>query len=294
MKCSIVVLHYKNLEDTQECIASLAKIDYPCFDIILVDNGSEDALAFQNVDLVRNATNLGFAEGCNRGLARALELKSTHILLLNNDTVVAPDILTAFMTAAEQHPEAAVFGAKIFYYDEPTILWHAGGDVDWVKLRCFHAGCTISDLDKKYETVRPIAYACGCALFVTAKAYTQVGGFDPAYFLLWEEIDWCFRLRKAGYQCLYVPKARLWHKISRSFEGGNRGALWQYYNFRNRLRFLQQHGTRAQRYRFYLRRFPKELLELLFGSFHSSKEQRRLHRAAFKGIFHYLLDLFSK
>lgn len=293
MKCSIVVLHYKNIEDTRECIASLSKIDYPYFDIILVDNGSNDDLSsLNNVDLVQNATNLGFAQGCNRGLARAIELKSTHILLLNNDTVVAPDILTAFMTTAKAHPQAAAFGAKIFYYDEPTILWHAGGEVDWVKLRCFHEGCTVLDLDKKYETVRPITYACGCALFVTAKAYEHVGGLDPAYFLLWEEIDWCFRLKKAGYECLYVPQARVWHKISRSFEGGNRGALWQYYNFRNRLRFLQHHGTPAQRYRFYLKRFPKEVVEILFRSFHPSQEQRDLHRAALKGICHYLLGFF--
>ena len=289
MKCSIVVLHYKNIEDTQECIASVSKIDYPCFDIIVVDNGSGDDLScLKHVDLVQNGSNLGFAEGCNRGLARAIALKSTHILLLNNDTVVAPDILTAFMRAAEQHPKAAVFGAKIFYYDEPTILWHAGGEVDFTRLRCFHEGCTISDLEKKYETIRPITYACGCALFVTAQAYRQIGGLDPAYFLLWEEIDWCFRLKKAGYECLYVPDARVWHKISRSFEGGSRGALWQYYYFRNRLRFLKSHGTRAQRSHFYLKRFPVELFQLLIRSFHPSQVQRRLHRAALKGICHYL------
>lgn len=288
MKCSIVVLHYKNIEDTQECIASLSKIDYPSFDIILVDNGSEDDLArFAHLDIVRNGRNLGFAEGCNRGLARALERQSDSILLLNNDTVVDPDLLTAFVKAAIAHPEAAVFGAKIFYYDEPTVLWHAGGEVDWKTLRCYHEGCTVSDLDKQYETVRPITYACGCALFVTAAGYRRVGGLDPAYFLLWEEIDWCFRFRRAGYQCLYVPQARVWHKISRSFEGGNRGPLWQYYYFKNRLRFLRTHGTRGQRLSYYMRRFPKEIGEILIRSLHPSLG--RCHRAALKGIRDFLL-----
>lgn len=294
---AIIILHYKNLDDTLECLRSVAQIDYPSFEILLIDNGSKDGLnvacaEFAHVHIVRSETNGGFAAGCNRGLFLAKERGAHYMLLLNNDTIVAPDILQAFMHAAQAYPCAGVLGAKIFYYEEPTLLWHAGGAVNFKTLHCYHEGCTDCDLDKKWEVARELNYACGCALFLRAEVLAKVGGMAEEFFLLWEEIDWCWRIRKAGYTCMFTPTARVWHKISRSFEGGNRGALWQYYYYRNRLLFLKRHASFKRRFTFYLTRFPKEMLGLFFGAVNPyiSLRDRKLQRAALKGIFNYFIS----
>ena len=297
MRIAVIVLHYQNLADTLECLDSLQTQDYPDFEIILVDNGSSDAdlsektQHYPRVHFMRNATNLGFAEGNNTGIRVALQRGADSILLLNNDTVSSPDLLSAFAKAADLHPEAGVFGAKIFFYDDPTVIWHAGGDVHPRTLRCFHHGCGDSGLSKKWEEVRPIGYACGCALFIKKEVIASVGLMEPRFFLLWEEIDWCWRIRKAGYECLYIPEARVWHKVSRSFEGGNRGPLWTYYYFRNRLLFLKRNVPRGQRYRFYFSHFVRELGQILCAILHpkTPKEAAARHRHALKGICDYFL-----
>lgn len=298
MRIAVIVLHYQNLADTLECLDSLKVQDDSHHEIILVDNASNDAdLAekvkdYPRLHLIKNQKNLGFAEGNNIGIRAALKRGADAVLLLNNDTVSSPNLLSAFAKAADLYPKAGVFGAKILFYDEPTVIWHAGGDVHPRSRRCFHHGCGDSDLDKKWEEVRVIEYACGCALFIKKEAILDVGLMEPHFFLLWEEIDWCWRIRKAGYECLYIPEARLWHKISQSFEGGNRGPLWNYYYFRNRLLFLKRNISRPQRYRFYFSHFLKEIGQILCTIVNpkSSKETTKLHRYALRGT----LDFFLK
>jgi GT2 family glycosyltransferase len=282
---AIVILNWNRAEETLECLKSVAAIRYPHFEIILVDNGSSEPLPEipDSIRLLRNEENLGFAEGNNRGIAYAIERGAEYILLLNNDTSVDPEILNAFMEAAAQNPDAGVFGAKIYYYDEPTTLWYAGGDVDLKRGRCYHVGCTKSDLDKRWETIQETGYACGCALMVKTEVVQKVGLMDADFFLLWEEIDWCWRIRKAGYKCLFVPKARVWHKISTSFEGGNRGAHWQYFYWRNRLLFLKRHHP----FFFLQRTFWLELAHLLLSYPFLPASTKTLHRAALSGIRDY-------
>jgi GT2 family glycosyltransferase len=300
MKIAVIILHFGNLADTLECLDSLGLQDYSNFEIILVDNGSGDvslANAIKNyprLHFIKNERNLGFAEGNNIGIRYALKNGADGFLLLNNDTVCSPHLLNAFAKAAQTYPDAAVFGAKIYFYDNPTVIWHAGGNVHSSTFRCYHEGCHTSDLEKKWDEVRDISYACGCALFIVSDVIKKVGLMAPEFFLIWEEIDWCWRIRKAGYRCLYIPEAKVWHKISRAFDGGNRGPLWQYYYFRNRLLFLKWNLSITKRIHFYLTVFFKEVVQIIYFSFGSNihPHQKKLNRAALKGIGHFFLRKF--
>jgi GT2 family glycosyltransferase len=268
IKIATIVLNWNNAKDTIECLHSLHTIQDPNHQIIVVDNGSTDSSlaeirkAFPHLDYVENESNLGFAEGNNRGILYALEKGADYLLLLNNDTVVDPAILQAFRKALTLHPAAGAFGAKIYFYDEPTLIWHAGGDVSLRLGKCYHHGSRDSDLDKKWEHVREINYACGCAILVKAEAIRQVGLMDPRFFLIWEEVDWCWRMRKAGYPILFIPEAKLWHKVSASFEGGHKGPLWHYFYARNRLLFFKKNTSLKTRLTLYKRLLFKE------GPFH--------------------------
>ena len=282
-KICIIVLNWNRPDDTLECLSSLENLTYPNYEILLVDNGSTDNSCarfrekYPEITLIENGKNLGFAEGNNCGIAIAQERGAEYILLLNNDTVVHPALLDAFYNAAAAHPQAGVFGAKIYYYDEPATIWYAGGEVDLHSLRCYHIGCLESDLEGKRNSITPTSYACGCALFIKAEVIQKVGLMELKFFLLWEEIDWCWRIRKAGYDCLFVPEAKVWHKISASFEGGNHGPQWEYFNARNRLLFFERNYP-----------FP-QLIKIYFKSLKSARSTP----SALKGFRDYFLRRFG-
>ncbi len=298
-KIVIIILNWNRPADTLECLESIKKLDTLHFDTIVVDNGSTDnsvALIKQqhsDITLLENGENLGFAEGNNRGIAEALKRGADYVLLLNNDTVVHPQLLNGFIEASRAHPEAGLFGAKIYFYDDPVLIWHAGGGLSQDG-RCFHYGAGESDLNKKWETIEEVAYVCGCALFIKSEVIHKIGGLCPKFFLIWEEIDFCFRARAAGYRSLFVPKAKLWHKISLSFEEGNRGPTWQYFYWRNRLLFLENHLSPKKRFKFFFTIFPRELLLLSLNYFkEKSPEGRHLYKCAFRGIKDYLFRNFG-
>ncbi|NGX39982.1 MAG: N-acetylglucosaminyl-diphospho-decaprenol L-rhamnosyltransferase [Chlamydiae bacterium] len=253
-KFFLILLNWNNAPDTLECLSSLEKLDYPHYEILLIDNGSTDSSlkvireAYPDLRILEMGENRGFSDGCNRGLKEGLKGDADFFLLLNNDTVVAPNLLTAIAKAAENRPEVGVFGPKIYYYGEPATIWYAGGGVDPQTGRCFHIGCGASDDNEKYKDEALTDYVCGCALAVRREVVERVGGLDPKFFLLWEEIDWCYRIRDKGYSSLYVPSARIWHKISSSFPEGNRGPMWRYFYSRNRLLFHRRHTPRFKRW----------------------------------------------
>ncbi len=290
---AVIILNWNRAEETLACIQSVLSLPGSDYEVILVDNGSSEPLPelSARVHVLRNQENLGFAEGNNRGIAYALERGAEYLFLLNNDTLVDQEILNAFKEAAALYPDAGVFGAKIYYYDDPATLWYAGGEVLLDSGRCYHVGCTESDLEKKWEEIKDTGYACGCALFIRAEVVQQVGLMHPQFFLMWEEIDWCFRIRAAGYRCLFVPNARVWHKISASFEGGNRGPLWQYFYSRNRLLFLKRHHPAF----FSTAILWREIGSLVFRLCNPrlDKKERSCTRASLAGIFDYYRGRFG-
>ena len=252
---SIVVLNWNGWHDTLACIASLQRLDYPNYRIHVVDNGSsDDSVAvirerFPGVEIIQTGSNLGFAGGNNVGVRRALEIGASYVLLLNNDTVVDAGLLTALVAGAERNAGAAAFSGKIFFFDQPDRIWYAGAAWDSEALCFAQIGEGERDAHQ-YEIERETAYACGCAFFVSAERLREIGLLDEDFFLYFEETDWCYRARKRGYPSVFLPEAKLWHKVSVSF-GGERSPLALYFLTRNRLLWARRHagfGTSARLY----------------------------------------------
>ena len=131
---SIILVNYKRPADTAECVVSLRKSTFRDFEIIVVENGSQDgskeflAQQFPDIHLIASETNLGFAEGNNLGIRYALQQNGRYILLLNNDTLVDEHMLEVLVETMGQQPTVGILGAKIFYDDRRNILWFAGGE----------------------------------------------------------------------------------------------------------------------------------------------------------------------
>lgn len=249
---AVVVLNWNGCDDTLACLDSLAMVSYANLSVIVVDNGSSDgsvgAIRARHpaVQVIETGRNLGFAGGNNVGIRHALEHGADYVLLLNNDTEVDPGLVDAFVAAARRHPQAAAFGARIYFHAEPRRIWYAGAVWNADTARFEQVGEGLIDDGAAFETEGETAYACGCAMFVPAQRLCDLGLLDERYFLYFEETDWCFRARAAGYPSIFVPSARLWHKVSAAV-GGEGSPLMLYFVTRNRLLWARRHGSAAQR-----------------------------------------------
>lgn len=252
---AIVVLNWNGAEDSIACLKSLEALTYDDFRVIIVDNGSSDdsltALrtyrAPYRLELIETGRNLGYAGGNNVGVRRALELGVRFVLVLNNDTIVAPDLLDQLMAATLRCPDAGVFSARVMYFDEPDRVWFDGASWNEANLTLEWPG------QGKLESELPSSdhdtdYSCGAALFFRAEVAEQIGLLDESFFLVWEEVDWCFRARKAGWRNVVVAGAKVWHKIGVSF-GSESSPLRTYFSVRNGLLWFSRHATASARRR---------------------------------------------
>lgn len=239
---SIIVLNWNGKSDTLSCLHSLQSQQYSPHRIIVVDNGSTDGSVYEikahypKLTIIETGKNLGYAEGNNVGIRCALEHNADYILLLNNDTTVAPDLLDQLVNAAQQNPDTGVFGATLFYMEKPDTVWFAGAHWNTNTLK-FDYPNQDQMLPNNISTATD--YACGAALFFRAEVARSIGLLDTRFFLVFEESDWCLRAKRAGYGCKMVRNAHVWHKVGSSFDG-EKSPLRKYFDFRNRLLWVEK------------------------------------------------------
>ena len=253
-----VVLNWNGRDDTLTCLESLKRLDWPCHETIVVDNGSSDGSAgairsaHPEVTLIATGRNLGFAEGNNVGLRAALEAGADYVLLLNNDTVIAADALRRMVPEAERRRDAGALCPLIYYCDPPDRIWYAGARFDARRgHNGRHTGYGERDTGQ-YDRVREIGRATGAAMLVRRAVVEQVGFMDGELFLQVEDVEWSLRMRAAGWRIFFVPAGKVWHRVSVA-TGGEHAPATAYYEIRNTLavcdRYAPARGLRAARRR---------------------------------------------
>jgi hypothetical protein len=215
--------------------------------------------------LLRNEKNLGYAEGNNVGIRFALRVfDSDYVLLLNNDVIVASDFLAQMISAAKALPEAGIFSPKTYFYDLPERIQLTWNRVELGRGDIFLAGA--GEIDQgQFDEIVETDYSPGVCFLIRRATIDSLGLFDSEFFCYLEESDYCFRARKAGIRSIYVPKARIWHKVSKSADKIDGFAL--YYMTRNRFWFTKRHALPRQ-YSFFILyffavKFWKSLLTLI-------------------------------
>ncbi|MCI0382593.1 MAG: glycosyltransferase family 2 protein [Chlamydiae bacterium] len=243
-KISFIILNWNRKEDTLACLASVSEVDYPNFEIVLVDNGSTDDSIqatqerFPKITIIPTGKNLGYAGGNNVGIQFCLEKGADYLFILNNDTTVSSDTLKNMIPLFKEHPRLGILGCKIYLFDKPFTFDHLGGKWNRKKA-CFDLiGWRQFDDGKSWEEPKEIEYVCGAAMLVKREVFQKVGLFEPRFFLFCEEADFCHRARQIGYSTMTCPTAKIWHKVSASFTGGKIQAT--YFLWRSRLLWIER------------------------------------------------------
>ncbi len=221
-KVSIIILNWNGLEDTIECLNSLRKITYPDYEVIVVDNaskGDDVRILKENfndyIHVIENDKNFGFADGCNIGMRYAISGETDYVLLMNNDTTVAPDFLTEMVRVGESDESIGILGPKIYFYDEPNVIWEAGGKINWWlgSIDIYAYGeVDIAQRDNITET----DLVSGAAMLIKRELLDRISLLDASFFFGFEDYDFCIRACKAGFKVVYVPSAKIWHKVGRA------------------------------------------------------------------------------
>lgn len=221
---------------------------------------------FANLELVKNQKNLGAPKAYNQGI-EAAKLDFDYLWKLDNDVVVDPNSLFELEKVAEGNRNIGMVSGKIYYYgkrhseaaksaeesksitigsfgrlrlsqNNNYVIWAIGGKINYFFGNFRNVAKNQKDR-RQYNTVsKNFDFLPGCALLVNKKVIQKIGLLDEKYFVYYDEVDWCVRAKKAGFDLAYQPKAIIWHKASRTTREGS--FFKNYYLSRNKIYFLRK------------------------------------------------------
>ena len=233
----VIIPVYGNWDDTVACVAALKRQTTSDFVTFVADDGSptpapEGLRTDPSLHYFRRE-NVGFGANCNRAAQQAILLGATHFLFLNNDTSFGPDFIRGWQARAAQLP-GSILSPLVFWSANPNRIWSSGGRLSiWTPFVRSRA---------RFDKLTEVDTVTGCALLVPATAWKQLGGFDAAYGMYFEDFDLTLRAKQLGIKTFIVPDRPLfvWHHVSASFRGRR---LWQKHELmmESALIFIRRH-----------------------------------------------------
>jgi GT2 family glycosyltransferase len=217
---SIIIPNWNGAHHLPDCLGSLRRQDYQHFEVILVDNGSSDgslpllARDYPEVRVIPLNENRGFAPACNLGMRAA---RGEILVLLNNDTEVAPRWLGVLVSTFARHPEAGSVASKMLLFDRRDHFHTAG---DFYRLDGMPGNRGVWQQDKgQFDEETPVFSACGGSAAYRRVMLDEIGLLDETFFYSCEDVDLGWRAQLAGWPCIYAPQAIVYHKVSATGAG---------------------------------------------------------------------------
>jgi GT2 family glycosyltransferase len=249
----VVILNWNGLQDSLECLGSLTAQNYPCLVIHVIDNGSKENESeiirqhYPDVNVITLPQNLGFCGGNNVGIRQALDSGADYVMILNNDTIAPPTLIKDLLETMKSLQDVGAVSPVILHYPDKEKIWFAGSiwEPETAGFRHLLSGHSRNEVKETEPYLTQ--YACGCCLLSSASVLRAVGLLDEKYFAYYDEADWCSRMSQLGLQCYVIPKATLYHKVSRSTPG----IIATYLMSRNRLIWMRDYLTRKERWKSY-------------------------------------------
>ena len=266
-RVSIITVNFNQAALTEEFLNSVEiHNSYVPIEIIVVDNGSTVDptpgwnVQYKNIRFIRSEQNLGFAGGNNLAIKEAT---GDYLFLVNNDTEFTPGLIESLRAVLDSKPEVGIISPKILYFYKPNFIQYAGFtrmNMNTGRNNCI--GQMEQDLGQYDKTTGPTGFVHGAAMMIRKEAIIRAGLMSEQFFLYYEEMDWCEKIRKSGFEIWLEPKARIYHKESMSV--GKRSLLKEYFMSRNRILFIRRNAPWFSRIIFYFHLFflvmPRNLL----------------------------------
>ena len=256
-KISIIILNWNTRDLLAQCLDSIEqhKGEFQ-LEILVVDNASTDGSQamlkekYPQIQLIINSQNVGFAKGNNQAMQVA---QGDYFLLWNSDAFAIPGAMQSLLYLAEKEPKAGIVGAQLRNADNSFQASYSPFPNQWREFLIL-TGLGRAFLDPAYPSLGPeeekgpqiVDYVEGACLLVRRQAFQEVGGLDEGYFMYAEEVDWCYRMAKHGWQVWYQPEAKIIHLGGASSAGRRTHREADLY--RSRIRFFRKHygGHSAQ------------------------------------------------
>jgi GT2 family glycosyltransferase len=231
-KVSIIILNWNGKDYSKRCLKSIKQnVRYPNYEVIFVDNASTDGSVemvekeFPKTKVIKNPKNYGCAKGYNEGVKIA---EGDIIFLLNNDTKVLPKTIEKMVSFLVSNPKIGIVGPKLLYPDgrlQPSCRTFPSlrGELfsalflDMIFLKSpFFNKYHIGNFD--YDKIKEVDQPLGSALMIKKEIIDKIGLLDERYFIYYEEVDFCYRAKKAGYKIFFIPYAEMIHYGGKSSE----------------------------------------------------------------------------
>lgn len=246
-----VLVNWNLKDDTLACVESLLAAGAIPGQVVVVDNGSTDGSPQalherfgSAVHVIESGQNLGFGGGANLGIRYALDQGAQWIFLLNNDTVVAPTLFTAFQQVNTAATEFSILAPLILYHDAPDKIWYLGDRLVPTSLITYSIQRDRKDRGQ-LPALASVDFVCSCGMLIKRDVFATIGLLDPRFFMYADEVDFCWRARAAGFRLACATQAKMWHKVSMS-ANRDRPAT-RYLRIRNQILFYRRYARWYQR-----------------------------------------------
>ena len=231
---SIIVVNFNGKHFLKDCLESIYASEASGAEVIIVDNASSDGSCeylrreFPSVTVMSLDRNYGFAEANNRGAEAA---SGVFLLFLNNDTIVTPGWSKNLLDVLSSDPVVGATGSKLLLYNQPGKVNSAGANIVF-NGGGYDIGFMDADSDK-HNISGPRGAVCAASIMVRREEFLSLGGFDPLYFMYFEDVDLCWRYWLAGYRVLYVPRSVVYHRFGGTTGSDRHTPLRVFYGTRN-------------------------------------------------------------
>ena len=245
-KVSVVILNWNKKDLVLECIESVKAVNSQLFEIVVVDNNSNDGSAeavkekFPDVILIKNSKNLGAIAGRNVGLKRCLETNPDYIFAIDNDLIADAEVINGLMKAFESDPQVGVAGAKIYDFSEPDLILSAGSKLDYTQNIVRQYGRGEKDIGQ-YDEIREVDWVGTGAMLVKWEVFEKIGLLDTTFIGYgYEDVDFGVMARKANYKVVFCPFGKVWHRPHSGI--GKYTFKKKYLEARNAIYFMNKHA----------------------------------------------------
>ena len=280
-KVAVITLNYNQNSYTINCIESLLQSDYPNYQIVLIDNGSDvgnyielkEKISYdERMMLHRLSANIGYVGGINQGIEVAMNSDPDYFLIMNNDTIIDSTAISQLVETAERYNRNAIVSGKVYNYDEKNTLQYIGQAIDkkgGLDQRSIVKNRREEDIGQ-YDNEMEMGMLDDIFWLLPLNIYNHIGGYSDYFYLYGEQNDYGYRAIKSGYKLIYSPKAKLWHKGGiTTCNGDKKSPKIEYWRTLATLKLSALHLSHKERKLFYIkwisRKTVKHLFEVMTG-----------------------------